>query len=295
MATNDMRDPVGCEDERVADATGVHVMTDSAGTLDEARWCTLLLRAARGPGVVPMACWSDGAGLWVAAPADSAAVAVLRRDPDCQVGVGLEAGTAVVLRVTARIYGLHDPLGLLLHGPVVSAAMAALAANHADSVLDYVAEAARVPARRLPRDPVAIRLAVGEPAPADDLAVEGGLAPALPSVVPADVRRVLSGVRCLVLVSECAGPQGHGGLDAGPAVWGAGFALSLPPRRRLEAGTSVLATATAEAGGKPAGIALHGSVEAGCVLRPERVTWWRGASAETVDLPRATSSITLPD
>ena len=270
-------------------------MTDPAGTLDAARWCTLLLRTTRGPGAVPMACWSDGSGLWLAAPADSAEVGVLRRDPDCQVVVGPEASATVVLRGTARIYGAHDPLGLLLHSPVVSAAMAALAASHADSVADYVAEAARVPARRLPRDPVAIRLALREPVPVDDLAVEGGLAPALPSAVPADVRRVLTGVRCVMLVSECAGRQGHGGLDAGPAVWEAGFSLSLPPRRRLEAGTSVLATATAAAGGKPAGIALHGSLEAGCVLRPERVTWWRGASAETVDLPRATSSITLPD
>ncbi|MDQ3708987.1 MAG: hypothetical protein M3387_06740 [Actinomycetota bacterium] len=270
-------------------------MTDPAGTLDAARWCTLLLRTTRGPGAVPMACWSDGSGLWLAAPADSAEVGVLRRDPDCQVVVGLEASATVVLRGAARIYGAHDPLGLLLHSPVVSAAMAALAVNHAGDVLDYVAEAARVPARRLPRDPVAIRLAVGEPAPAEDLAVEGGLAPPLPSVVPADVRRALTGVRCVVLVRECAGGRGHGGLDTGPAVWGAGFSLSLPPRRRLEAGTRVLATVIAEANGKPAGLALHGSLEAGCVLRAERVTWWRGASAETIDLPPATSSLTLPN
>jgi hypothetical protein len=273
----------------------MQAMTDPAGTVDAARWCTLLLRTTRGPAAAPMACWSDGSALWLATPADSVAVGVLRRDPDCQAVVGQEAGAGVVLRGTARVYGGHDPLGLLLHSPVVSTAMAALAASHPDSVLDYIAQAARVPARRLPRNQVAIRLAVHQSLVVDDLVVDSGLAPALPSVVPADVRRALTGVRHIVLASDCPGRNGHGGLDAEPAVWGAGFAVSLAPRRRLEAGTRVLATTTAEAGGRFAGIAVCGRLGAGCVVRTERVTWWRGASAETVDLPPATSSITLPD
>ncbi|MBA3372662.1 MAG: hypothetical protein H0T98_03960 [Euzebyaceae bacterium] len=299
-------------DDRTADATEVHAVTDpasimgaaeahpgadvEAGPLEAAQWCTLLLGTARGPRVAPMACWADGAGLWLATPADSATVAALRREPECLTLVGQGADRAVVLRATARVYGLHDPLGLLLHSPIVSAAMAALGVNHADSVLDYVAEAARVPARRLPRNPVAIRLALREPPPPDDPAEEeGGIGPALPSVVPADVRRALTGVRHVVLASGETGGGRHGSLVAGPAVWGAGFTLSLPPRRQLATGTPVMAIATAEAGGKPAGIALGGSLGPGPALRAQQVTWWRGAHAETVDVPPVASSITLPD
>lgn len=279
----------------VATADAHAVLSLEAVTLEAAQWCTLLLATARGPRVAPVACWSDGAGLWLATPADSVTVAALRRKPDCLVVVGQDSDEAAVLQATARVYGLHDPLGLLLHSPIVSAAMGALAATHADTVVDYVAEAARVPARHLPRSPVAIRLALREPLPADEPAeARDGIAPALPSVVPADVRRALAGVRRIVLAAETDGWR-HGGLDAAPALWGAGFALSVPPGRSLAAGTPVMAVAAVEPGGKPAGLALCGNLDLGPVLSARQVTWWRGAHAETVDVPPATSSIILPD
>ncbi|MGH3665657.1 MAG: hypothetical protein ACRDU8_06160, partial [Egibacteraceae bacterium] len=177
---------------------------ETSDVLDVATRCVVAGLARTGLHATPTAFWSDGSGLWLALPGDSPTVGALRSTPGCAVAVlpeDVEGAVArgAVIQGSARVHGLHDPVGLAVHGVTVSAAMAALAARNVASFLDYVQDASRLPGRYLPRNVVAIRVAVERLRPVDPPAVAVGIAPALPAVVPADVRRRLSGRRDIVL------------------------------------------------------------------------------------------------
>lgn len=271
-------------------------MTGEAEPLDAATRCMLGFRGDRGPLAAPMAFWFDGSSLWMTPAIDSVDVAALR-DGACVAYVppvgGARRGAIVVGH--ARVHGLHDLLGLATHAAPLFAAMTVLAVRNAATVLGYVGyvqDAGRAAARSLPRNPVALRVTVERlrAVAAPDLG--RGVAPALPTVVPADVRRALAGRRAGALITDV--PEG---LDIGPVVCGAGFALTVPRDRRLSPGTPAVATVEhqAQRAGSAAGVALGGRIGGGAELRVERVTWWHGFASHTVDVPAATAAITLPE
>lgn len=262
--------------------------------LDRSTRCVLGFSGRRGPLIAPMAYWFDGAALWMSTPAASVKAKALRRRPQCGVYVPRPGGNGagVVARGTARVFGLHDPVGLTVHGGVISAAMAALAARNTGTILGYVQDARHVPARFRPRNRVVVRVAL------DDLRVVAapppgtGVAPALPLVVAPAVRRALAGQRLVSL----AAAQPTGAVTVGPATWGGGFALQLPPGEPPVTGTAAAYLGT-DPGNRPTavmGVSLTGDVEDGR-LRARRATWWEGFALTTVDLPTATATLTLPD
>src|SRR5688572_24504340 len=98
-----------------------------ADILDTAGHCVLACVERGEPVLVPLAFWSDGAALWLTLQSDSREVAALRRKAISAIYVAEEDdAVATVVRGGPRVFGLHDPVGLALHGPVVSTAMAAL-------------------------------------------------------------------------------------------------------------------------------------------------------------------------
>lgn len=241
-----------------------------------------------------MAFWSDGAALWMSTPAVSVKARALRRRPQCSIYVpppnGADVGVLLAGRV--RVYGLHDPLGLAVHGAVVSTAMAALAARNAGTILGYVQDARLVPSRFRPRNRIAVRFAIDELRPVQLPAAAAAVAPALPAVIPANVRRVVTGQRQIVLATGVA----SGTVSVTPAVWDRGFALTLPPGDALPPEGPATVYAGTDPRRRPTqvmGLSLSGEVD-GERLLPRRATWWEGFDLCTVDLPR-TSSIVLPD
>ncbi|HVM19273.1 MAG TPA: pyridoxamine 5'-phosphate oxidase family protein [Egibacteraceae bacterium] len=269
-------------------------MADLPEALDTAQRCVLAFRGRRGPLLSPMAFWADGSSLWMSTPAASVKAAALRARPECSAYVPDATGTGG-LRITgiARIFGLHDPLGLAVHGPLVSAAMAALAARNTGTILGYVQDARFVPARFRPRNRVAVRVRIDDVTEVRAPSAGPGVAPALPGVIPTGVRRALTGRRSVVL----AAGDGEQPPVVVPAVWGAGFRLDVPGRQ-APPGPAVV-----HVGSDPhrrptavVGLSLAGPFD-GDRLVPRRATWWEGFNLRTVDLPeqRPTSSIVLPD
>lgn len=269
-------------------------MPDLPEMFDRTVRCMLAFSGRRSPVIAPMAFWCDGSGLWMSTPAVSVKARALRKRPRVAVYVPPVGGVGdgAVATGSARVYGLHDPLGLAVHGPVVSAAMAALAARNAGTILGYVQDAHMVPARFRPRNRVALRVLIDDvttvPAPQPG----EGIAPALPTVVSPDVRRALSGRRVVTLATADA----DGTVSITPAVWGAG--LTLQPSGQLPpAGTPAAVHVGTDPQNRPTaviGLSLTGAI-AGDRLQPRRATWWEGFALTTVDLPAAPPSITLPD
>jgi hypothetical protein len=219
----------------------------------------------------------------------------LRADGDCAAlvpGVGDEP--AVAVRGTVRVFRPGDPLGLLLHGAAISAAMAALAVSNASSMFGYVQDVTSLPARWAPHNRVVLRLSVDEATVVAPPVVGPGVAPALPTVVPAAARRVLSGQRRVALAALT--PQ----LRIMPAVWGAGYSLALPDGERIPIGSPVAAVVDSDPEGRPTGVlgmSVRGEMDERGGLRPQRVTWWEGFRLQTADVPppAATFGIVLPD
>lgn len=267
-----------------------------ADLLERSDRCFLGTAGPYGPAVLPVASWSDGQALWMSAP--TAILPAAASDPDGEQVAYVpplqvhEPGLLVHGRI--RVYSLDDPLRLALHAPTISAAMAALATRHAGAVLGAVGEAACAPHRWLPRNRAVMRLVVHARREVDQPDVGPGVAPALPPVVPATVRRGLAGLRRVVLVFGDPGD-----LRATPAVWGPGFVLRTPPTLRPDPGTRVVAAVDVEgrqAPRRPVGLALHGEVDAGGRLVPARVTSWCGP--ETVSAAVAgpvAGGVVLPD
>jgi hypothetical protein len=248
---------------------------------------------------------------------------VLRRDPVCAVWAppAREGEPGSVVYGTARIFEPRDPLGLALHGPAVTTAMTALAAGNVPTLVGYAQDLVRLPARWWPQNRVVLRVTIHErrelappgsgDAPAADAAAadmgaatstdaghptgpERGIAPALPTVVPTDIRRGLGGRRSVVLATT-DGDE----LAIAPAVWGSGFSLTVPADHPLPSGASAAAAVDTDPRGRPTavmGASVRGQIDDQGALEPQRVTWWDGFEIETRQIPAAASrGVTLPD
>lgn len=253
--------------------------------LSAAPRCLLALHGKRGPTLLPTAFWFDGRHVWITTAAAAPKVRGLRRNPDCRVYVSsVDRPFAALLHGRARVHGLDDPLGLLVHGPMISTALAALAVKEVPSLVER-AQQSRVPPASLPRNPVALRIEVAhaEQLPIPDAGQ--GIAPPLPTVVPPHVRRAFAGARHVVVATR--------DLDVVPAVWDAGFRLrAVDPLPDTE-----FATVTVDAeprGAEALGLSLSGALRDGR-LQPRRVTWWHGHTAESGDVLPARAGVTLPD
>ncbi|MPZ89567.1 MAG: hypothetical protein GEU81_16190 [Nitriliruptorales bacterium] len=257
---------------------------------------------ARAPIVAPATYWFDGRAAWMTTAADSDRTAALSRDPRCALyvppadGGADDAGRVGALAAgRARVFSLGDPLGLTFHAPPIALAMTALAARNAASLVRRAQAAApRVPGRLIPQNRVVVRVIVDDAHEVLRLPAQPGIAPPLPPVAPADVRRVIAGRRQVLVAAE----EGDR-LVIAPAIWGNGFALALAPGSRLPAGAT--ATAALDVSGGPGdgvGLAVHGRLTSAPALQAERVTWWKGARLQTADMPpagRQSGALTLPD
>lgn len=262
--------------------------------------CWLALSGARGPLLTPMAYWSDGDAVWLYTPRRSVKARVLAREPSCAVYVPGPDGGGALLRGRARIHSPTSPRSVVFHGATAATAMAVLAARNVGNVVGYVQDGPRIPAPFLPPGRVVVRIGVDKAEMIGPPRAEPGIAPPLPTAVPADVRRALAGRRDVVVA---CGPVGA--VAVVPAVWGpdaAGFALSLPVGRALASGARAAAALDVDPGGRPSavtGLSVSGVFVDGR-LRADRATWWRGFGAESVDLPpsragRPFGAITIPD
>ncbi|HWH32266.1 MAG TPA: hypothetical protein VNU01_06300, partial [Egibacteraceae bacterium] len=186
--------------------------------------------------------WWDGAGVWMLAPMLAAgAPEALRGRPPCALLLD-DGDGGLALRGSARLFGLHDPVGLALHAPAIAGAMAALALRGAATLR-------RALPGTLPREP-ALRVAADAMEPfavAAPRAAGGGIAPALPADVPPDVRRDLAGVRDVVVLAA-------GSILTQRAVWGAGLSLG---GARVAAGRAAVVARSGRTG-----LALEGEVGA---------------------------------
>jgi hypothetical protein len=160
------------------------------------------------------------------------------------------------------------------------------------TLLGYAQDAPQIPRRWAPPNRVVVRLAAEEIGQITLPEPGHGIAPALPILVPAEVRRALAGQRGIVLAFD------DGRLDVVPAVWGQGYRLTLPPGWSPADGVAAAAVVDTDPPRRPTqvlGLALRGIVADG-TLRPERATWWHGFELATVDVPAPTGpGITLPD
>ncbi|MGH8884836.1 MAG: hypothetical protein ACRDYX_06625 [Egibacteraceae bacterium] len=251
--------------------------------LTEATRCLVALRTAQdGLRLASLPCWSDGEALWLARADSDPVVEALRGAPTCAVLIG-DLGAELTATGLARIFGAGDPLGLLAHGPVIALAMAAIAVRHPREVAR-----AWLPRSQI-RPPVAVRLALRELRNVEAPPPRPGIAPALPAVVPADIRRRLSGLRDVVVAGE-----GAAGLCVERATWSAGFVLAgdLP----VSPGKAIAVAVEAGSGRGAIGVALSGELDARGALRPVRASWWNGSRTGTAPLstpPRG--AVTLPD
>jgi hypothetical protein len=264
--------------------------------LDRAGRCVLAFTGRRGPVLSPMAFWADGASLWMATPAQSVKAAALREHPACAVHVPAPDGSGddAVLAGHARIFGLHDPVGLALHGPMISAAMTALASRNSGTILGYVQDVRNVPQRFRPQHRVVVRIRITSARSVRAPQPGPGVSPALPTVVGPDIRRALAGRRHVTVATQDV----DGLVHTGPAVWGAGFRLETLDDLALPDGVHAAVHLGADPQGRPmdvVGLTLSGMLHDGS-LQPSRATWWDGFSLRTADVPPpARSSVTLPD
>ena len=271
-------------------------MPEMPDVLDRTARCVLAFSGRRGPVVSPMAFWADGASLWMATPAQSVKVAALRVRPECAIHVPAPGGLGddAVLMGHARVYGVHDPVGLALHGPMISAAMAALASRNAGTILGYVQDVRHVPQRFRPHNRVVVRIRIQSAQSVAPLQPGTGVSPALPTVVAPEIRRALAGRRVVTLATQDL----SGRVLTGPAVWGAGFALEPGGGVALADGAPASVHVGADPEGRPTdvvGLTLSGTLRGGR-LEPTRATWWDGFTLRTADVPPpARSSVVLPD
>jgi len=259
--------------------------------------CWVAAARDRGLLLTPTTYWSDGDALWAWTLGSSEAVETLARDPRCAVYVAAPDGGGAVLRGRARIHSAASPRSVLFHGVTSVAALAALAARNAPNVVGYVADGPRIPRRALPANRVVIRIGVDATEPVGAPPKGPGIAPALPTVVPSDLRRALSGRRDVVVAAG-----GAGALQVASATWGPGYALALPAGMSLAEGAPAAVALETESGGRPtavAGLRLSGTVDGGR-LRADRVSWWDAATTGTAGVQAAGPSsgpapIVLPD
>lgn len=267
--------------------------------LDDAKRLVLAWPGRNLPILTPVAFWWDGQHIWFSTSGDSLKAQALRRDGACAMYVSpvQEEGAGALLRGTARVFHSGDPMGLAIHGGFLAAAQGALMVKHASSMMGYVVDAPKVPIRFQPQQRVLVRVGVQEQLAVPQPALGPGMSPALPTEVPPEVRRKLSGLRRIVL-----GTMVDGGIGLLPAVWGAGFTVRVPAGAALAEGTAVTAVLDHDPGFRPTevvGMSLSGTIAAaGPALKiaPTKVRWWSGFALDSAALSgRATDTIVIPD
>lgn len=312
-----------------AQAPSEGTLTDTDDLLRDASRCVLALSGSGvewgAPVLSPMAFWYDGSAVWMTTAATPATRAGPRRGVPCAVYVPPVGGSrhGVVIGGEARVHSLDDPVGLVLHSAPISAAMTALVAKNLPAMPGYARDLARAPEQWQPRNRVILRVGAASLRSAPLPVAGRGVAPALPDVVPADVRRAVAGRRYVVLATGT-----EEDLHIQPAVWGAGYQL----QTAAGAGTAAQKPATvavdasfvdadfrdadsrdadpreadadAESGranvgrrlGEARGVAVHGFLGPDLRLRAERVTWWRGFEVESAAIPTPPAGgVVLPE
>jgi hypothetical protein len=259
------------------------------GVLAVARWGLLAWVDGDKPRLTPHALWSDGAGVWLALPVDGAEVDGLRSRPDCGLWVPPvdPDGPGVSVSGRARVFSVNDPLGLLVHSPVLSTAVLALAARNPGLVLEQARGLAAFPPR-LPRNRTVVRIAIERLRGITPPAPPRGMAPALPPVIPADVRRALGGTHSVAV------GLADGGARALPGVLGPGFGLTCVEAPADGAAVSVaLVPCSAEDPLPGMGAALDGEVRGGSLLAGA-ARWWIGGREGAAELA-GVGGVVLPD
>lgn len=262
--------------------------------LDDAKRMVLAWAADPHPLLAPMAFWSDGRHLWASTSGSSGKVRAFERDPACTAWVPGGAGRPG-LSVTGhvRVFRPTDVVAMATHGPTLAAAQTALSVKNYASVAGYAVDAARVPSRWLPQSRVMLRITMTQRQPVSPPALGPGIAPALPTEVPADIRRVLSGQRQVTV-----GWTGPTGVGLAPAVWGPGMTLDLPDGMAPPSGAAVNVVADHDPGFRPtevAGLSLRGTWDGRAVVAV-KVRWWHGFDQGGAPVePRTTDPVVIPD
>lgn len=270
--------------------------------LASAERCLLAYRGDDGPAMTPMACWSDGGGLWMTTSRQATEIIALRRDPRCAVWIQppSPAEPGVAIDGSARIFDLSDPVGFWLHSATISAALAALALTHRSALAGYLRDLPQLPATWMLQRRALIRVRVDRARSRLAPQQVTGVGPVLPAVLPAGVRRSLTGARHVTLAV-----QRGDALSLQPAVWSAGYVLDLgdtvvkEPVPAPDAPACVVVV-DEHVDGRPwsrSALLLCGTIDTGSVFRPTRATWWQGISGGSapVSAPATTSGIVLPD
>jgi hypothetical protein len=272
-------------------------MAASHTLLARATRCLIAYRVSDGPAMAPMACWSDGGGVWMTTSRDTAKVAALRRDPRCALWIEPDdpSEPGVAVDGTARVHDPSDPIGLALHAPVIPAALAAMAVTHRTALAGYVRDLPQLPRRWRPRSRVLIRVRVDRARSRLAPQRRSGVGPRLPSQLPAGVRRAVTGARVVTLALQRADT-----LSVQPAVWNAGFALDVGASAVPDGPTPACIVVDARDDPRPSGkvgVLLRGHVDPSLTFHPSRAVWWEGFSSDAgpVTAPTSASGITLPD
>lgn len=262
----------------------------AADALTTAATCVLVQRGERWPAAVPTAFWSDGAALWAITPAATAAP--LRDEPACTAWVPAPEpsadGEGVRVDGTARVFGPHDPVALVLHGATLSAVLAALAVKRAGAVVASARSRARGSFASLPVGWSIVKVAIERLRRGWLPRARGGIAPPLPPVVPAEVRRAVGGRRDVVVAV-----QGGDGLEVGPARLGSGWSLDSGMAWDPPAGPATVVVEAEAAEGT--GVRLSGVLTEEGRLEARHAAWWRPGSSGEAAVAERRSGVVLPD
>lgn len=276
-------------------ADAADTAAEPAAALGAARRCLLVARSRRGPLVVPVAHWFDGDGVWLIAAADSARVAALGRDPACLLVVAAdEGGAGVVAAGRARVLSPADPVRFAVHGPAISGALSALAARNAATVADHALRAPALLGRWARRRRVVVRVALDSLEALEPPSGPTRVTPALPTALPADVRRRLASERVVTVLWD------EPPLRAAAATWGSGLTLGFGdarPAARPDGDEPVAVVAGADAGRatEAVGAVLHGALRESDALAARRAVWWRGFDVAHADVAGAVGGVEIPD
>ncbi len=263
---------------------------DVAATLDKAPRLVLAWAGPGGPVLLSLPFWFDSEHLWMTTTTEElapgsvdAGAAAFVPAPTGEGGVVLEGGV--------RTFGAGEPLALLGHGLIVSAAMVGLALKNPRALRAFAQTAVRTPSRVLPPSRVVLRMDVIGPRAVGAPAVGPGIAPALPAEVPAAVRRLVSAQRRVLLAIATGGTAPP---SLAPAAWGPGLSLDAGMAHlNAVAPAAVLVEPDPHTPTPEAGLVLSGTLEGGR-LRPVRISWWHGTErGDSAVAPAAT--LVLPD
>ncbi|MGI9015981.1 MAG: pyridoxamine 5'-phosphate oxidase family protein [Euzebya sp.] len=267
--------------------------------LDDAKRLVLAWPGRTVPLMTPMAFWWDGHHVWLSTSGASLKARSLRRDGACALWVPPADGDddGILMRGQSRVFHLGDPVGLTVHAGFLAAAQTALMVKNVPSMMGYVADATKIPRTFAPANRVLMRVTIESSEVVAQPPLGKGIAPALPTEVAPEVRRQLAGQRRIVLATQI-----DGGLGLMPAVWGAGYSLTVPYGMGLMPNTVATAVLDHDPGFRPTevmGMSLSGRVVPGGPtprLEPDKVRWWSGFRLHVAELSgRNADTIVIPD